>query len=127
GAELRGRVERVGVFSLLENTARSLGGATLTVTDSVSVTELEILESRLVAVVRTLQDGSLARGEGALLQVLGASTARFTLRRATHAVRGNVQGDIARLLAGGAALISALEDAVSGASLIEVASIDLDG
>jgi CheY-like chemotaxis protein len=126
GAELRGRVERVGVFTLVDSTAKSLTSATLTVTDSFSVTEIEIRDGKLLAVIRTLQDGSLVRGESALLQVLGATNARFAVRRATHAVRANLNGDLRALLDGGAALISAVEDALSGAALLEVASIDLD-
>ena len=126
GVELRGRVERVGVFSLLEASARALVDATLTVTDSFSVTELEVRKQTLVAAARTLQDGSLVRGESALLQVLGVSNARFSVRRAQHQVRPNVQGELHKLLEGGAALITALEDSLSGASLLEVASLDLD-
>ncbi len=126
GTELRGRVERVGVFSLVAVSARSLVDATLTVTDSFSVTEIELRGGQIVAVVRTLQDGSLVRGERALLQVLGASNARFSVRRANHAVRANVQAPLSELLEGGAALISAVEDSLSGAALLEVASVDLD-
>lgn len=124
--EVRGRVERVGVFALIEVAAKSLRGATITVTDSFSVTEIELRGGRLVSVMRTAEDGSLSRGEGALVQVLGASSARFSVKRATHVVRSNVHGELDALLEGGAALIAALEDAVSGASLVEVASLDID-
>ena len=61
--ELKGRVERVGVFTLLETAARVLEDATLVVTDSFSVTETELRGSSLVSVVRTAQDGSLSRAE----------------------------------------------------------------
>lgn len=126
GEEVRGRVERVGVFTLIEVAASSLRGATITVTDSFSVSEVELRGGRLVSVVRTAQDGSLSRGESALVQVLGSSAARFSIKRATHVVRSNVHGELSALLEGGAALIAALEDAVSGASLVEVASLDMD-
>lgn len=126
GEEVRGRVERVGVFTLVEVVASALRGATITVTDSFSVAEIELRGGRLVSVIRTAQDGSLSRGESALVQVLGASAARFSIKRATHAVRSNVHGELSALLEGGAALIAALEDAVSGASLVEVASLDMD-
>jgi CheY-like chemotaxis protein len=126
GEEVRGRVERLGVFTLIEVAARALRGATITVTDSFSVSEVEVRGGRLVSVLRTAEDGSLTRGESALVQVLGASAARFSLKRATHAVRSNVHGELATLLEDGASLIAALEDAVSGASLVEVASLDID-
>lgn len=124
--ELRGRVERVGAFSLVETVARSVRGATLSMTDSFSVTEIEIRGGRLVSVIRTAQDGSLTRGEPALMQVLGASSARFSVKRATHVVRSNIHGEIDVLLEGAASMISALEDAVSGASLVEVSSLEMD-
>jgi DNA-binding response OmpR family regulator len=126
GEEVRGRVERLGVFTLIEVAARALRGATIIVTDSFSVSEVEVRGGRLVSVLRTAEDGSLTRGEGALVQVLGASAARFSVKRATHAVRSNVHGELATLLEDGASLIAALEDAVSGASLVEVASLDID-
>jgi CheY-like chemotaxis protein len=124
--ELRGRVERVGAFTLVETVARALRGATIAMTDSFSVTEIELRGGRLVSVIRTAQDGSLTRGEPALISVLGASSARFTLKRATHAVRSNLHGELDALLDGSAAAISALEDAVSGASLVEVSSLEMD-
>ncbi len=124
--ELRGRVERIGAFSLVETIARTLRGATISVTDSFSVTEVEIRGGRLVSVIRTAQDGGFTRGEAALMQVLGASTARFSVKRATHVVRSNIQGEIDVLLESAASTISALEDAVSGASLVEVSSLEMD-
>jgi len=127
GAELRGRLERIGVFSLLEAVAKSPGDASVTITDSFSVTELEVRERTLVSIVRTAQDGSLSRGEGALLQVLGTSNGRFAVRRSRQAVRSNIHGELESLLAGGSALITAIEDSVSGAALLDVVSVDLDG
>ncbi|MDP3278423.1 MAG: response regulator [Deltaproteobacteria bacterium] len=124
--EIRGRVERLGAVTLIEVIARSVRSATLAISDSLSVTEIELRGGRLVSVVRTAQDGSLSRGEPALVQVLGASTARFVIKRATHTVRSNLHGEIEDILESGAILISALEDSVSGASLVEIASLELD-
>lgn len=102
------------VITLVEVASRTLRDASLAVTDSFSVTELELRQGQLSSVVRTAQDGSLTRGEAALMQVLGAATARFALKRSTVSVKPNIQGDIDRLLQDGAALITALEETISG-------------
>ena len=44
--EVRGRLERIGAFALLESAARAPGGVTVTITDSFSVTELALREAR---------------------------------------------------------------------------------
>ena len=126
GAEVRGRLERVGSFALLEGTARSLGDASVTLADAGSVTELELRQGSLVAATRTSQDGALARGEVALARALGLNAARFAVRRASHPVRENIHGRLAEVLARCARQVTALEEAVSGASLLEVLRVDFD-
>ena len=126
GAELRGRVERVGVFTLVDATAKSFESATLTVQRFVQRDRDG--DPRRKAVRRGAHApgrNTRARRERAAPS-LGASNARFSVRRATHSVRANLEGDLRALLEGGAALISAVEDSLSGAALLEVASIDLD-
>ncbi len=126
GAEARGRVERVGTFPLLETVAQSLGDATVTVSDSSSVTELDLRGGDLVSAVRTLQDGRVVRGEDALLQALGAATGRFAVRRSTAVVRQNLSGELEAQLGQAARRIAALEESVTGASLLEVARVEAD-
>ncbi len=126
GAEVRGRLERVGSVALIESTAKSLGDATITLADSGSVTELEIRQGALLSAVRTAQDGSLGRGETALARALGLNTARFVVRRASHPVRENIAGRLAEVLERSARSVTEMEEAVSGAALLEVLRVDFD-
>ncbi|MBI5513931.1 MAG: response regulator [Deltaproteobacteria bacterium] len=125
GVEVRGRLERIGTYLLLEEASR-LGDAVLTLADSAAMTSLELRGGRLVSALRTVQDGTLVRGEPALRQALGAPTGRFLLRRATHPVRSDLEGDLAALLHTSARVLTALEEAVSGSSLLEIGPIELD-
>ncbi|MBK6529051.1 MAG: response regulator [Deltaproteobacteria bacterium] len=126
GAEVRGRLERVGSVALIEATAKTLGDATISLADSGSVTELEIRQGALLSAVRTAQDGSFARGEAALARALGLNAARFVVRRASHVVRENLTGKLSEVLDRSARSVTALEEAVSGASLLEVLRVEFD-
>ncbi len=126
GAEVRGRLERVGSFALIEATAKALGDATVSLADSGSVTELEIRAGALVSAVRTVQDGSLSRGVQALARALGLNAARFGVRRSSTPVRENLHGPLAEVLDRSARSVTALEEAVSGAALLEVVRVEFD-
>lgn len=124
--EVRGRVEHVGAVALLTTVAVSLGDATVAISDSVSVTELDLRGGAVVNAVRTGADGNLTRGATALMQVLGASAARFTVSRARHAVRATIQEPLSALLRRSADALVTLESSVSGAALLEVVRVELD-
>ncbi|MDO9020148.1 MAG: response regulator [Myxococcales bacterium] len=126
GAEVRGRLERVGSVALIEATAKTLGDATITLADSGSVTELEIRQGALLSAVRTVQDGTLVRGETALARALGLNAARFVVRRASQPVRENITGRLAEVLERCARSVTAMEEAVSGAALLEVLRVEFD-
>ena len=126
GAEVRGRLERVGSVTLIESTAKTLGDATISLADSGSVTELEIRQGALLSAVRTAQDGAFARGEAALARALGLNAARFVVRRASHPVRENLAGKLSEVLERSARSVTALEEAVSGAALLEVLRVEFD-
>ena len=126
GAEVRGRLERVGSVALIEATAKTLGDATISLADAGSVTELEVRQGALLSAVRTVQDGSFARGEAALARALGLNAARFVVRRASHPVRENISGKLAEVLERSARSVTALEEAVSGAALLEVLRVEFD-
>jgi DNA-binding response OmpR family regulator len=126
GAEVRGRLERVGSVALIESTAKTLGDATISLADAGSVTELEIRQGALLSAVRTAQDGAFARGEAALARALGLNAARFVVRRASHPVRENLAGKLSEVLERSARSVTALEEAVSGAALLEVLRVEFD-
>lgn len=125
-AEVRGRLERVGLAALLEVAAASLGDATVTVSDPWSVTELHVRGRALASALRTAHDGSLLRGEAALVPVLGASSARFAVTRSKAHVRENLEGPVSEVLSRCARRLGALEGALSGPSLLEVVRVEID-
>ncbi|MEZ4392532.1 MAG: response regulator [Polyangiales bacterium] len=125
GAQVRGRVERVGLPTILE-AAAGLGDAAVTVADSVSVTEVELRGGRFVSAARTQQDGAMVRGEEALARAVAAPAARFGVRRSSAAVRANLDGGVSELLRATARRVAALEDAVSGAGLLQVHRVRFD-
>ncbi|MFO0605436.1 MAG: response regulator [Polyangiales bacterium] len=124
-AEVRGRLERAGLYPLLE-AAATLGDATVSVSDTSSVTELHLRGGRLVSALRTAHDGSLVRGEAALRPVLGVSSARFAVARAKTAVRENLQGTLQELLTRSARAVLCLEESVSGEALADVHRVEFD-
>lgn len=126
GGEVRGRLERVGSVELIESTAKMLADATISLADSGSMTELEVRQGALVSAVRTVQDGSLSRGEAALARALALNTARFVVRRTSHPVRENIVGKLSEVLERSARSVTALEEAVSGAALLEVVRVEFD-
>lgn len=123
--EVRGRLERVGLYPLLE-AAATLGDATVTVSDTASVTELHLRGGQLVSALRTAHDGSLVRGEAAFRPVLGITSARFTVQRSKTAVRENLQGPLHELLSRMARAMLCLEESVTGEALQQVHRLDLD-
>lgn len=125
-AEVRGRLERVGLAALLDVAAASLGDATVTVSDPWSVTELHVRGRALASALRTAHDGSLLRGEAALVPVLGASSARFAVTRSKAHVRENLEGPVSEVLSRCARRLGALEAALSGPSLLEVVRVEID-
>lgn len=124
-AEVRGRLERVGLYPLLE-AAATLGDATVTVSDTASVTELHLRGARLVSALRTAHDGSLVRGEVALRPVLGVTSARFAVVRAKTVVRENLQGSLQELLTRSARAAVCLEESVSGEALTGVHRVEFE-
>ncbi len=125
-AEVRGRLERVGLAPLLHAAAASLGDATVTISDPWSVTELHVRGGRLASALRTAHDGSLLRGDGAMVPVMGAATARFAVARAKTHARENLQGDLDEVLSRCARKIVAFEESLTGASLLEVVRVEID-
>lgn len=125
GAHVRGRVERVGLPLILDSAA-ALGAATVTIGDSVSVTELEVRGGRLVSAMRTQQDGSMVRGDDALTRAVAAPSARFGVRRASGKVRENLDGTPSELLRATARRVAAVEDALTGSGLLQVQHILFD-
>ena len=125
--EVRGRIEGVGVIPLLRAVGRLRKDARVTVRDAWNLFEVDIRDGELMEVTRTATDGSFARGRRALMQILGVTAGRFTTAEGSGPVRSSFPtGDPDDLLAGAAAELGALVDAVSGKRLAQVGSIVFD-
>ncbi len=126
GGEVRGRIEGIGVLTLLRTVAEHRPDARVTARDAWNLYEVDVRRGDLVDVTRTATDGSFARGPRALPQLLGVTTGRFTVADADGPVRGTFDAPLERALADGTARLGALLDAVSGRGMRHAASVDLD-
>lgn len=128
--EVRGRVERVGVVALLEAVARVRRDVRASVVDAGSETELHVRDGGLVSVTRTAQDGTLTRGEAALLPLLGLGSARFVVRAAAAPRESEAEAaareGLLDVVARAARKIAALEESLTGKVLLEVVRVELD-
>lgn len=126
GGEVRGRIDGVGVMSLLETVAAERPDARVTVRDAGNLFESDLRKGSLVTLSRTSTDGSFARGDLALRQLLGAKSARFTVSDSDAPVRAIFDLPLGRLLGDAARQLSALLDAVSDTHLMQIHSVEFD-
>jgi DNA-binding response OmpR family regulator len=114
GGEVRGSLERIGIQNVLGTVAQVTRSARLTVRDAWNLFEIDLRDGNLVHLTRTATDGSFARGDAALLQLLGATAGRFTVVASDAPVRPMFKEPFAALLERGTHNLGALVDAVSG-------------
>jgi DNA-binding response OmpR family regulator len=126
GGEVRGSLERIGVSTLLRTVGSVCGDARVTVRDAWNLFEIDLRGGELVHLTRTATDGSFARGEGALRQLLGASAGRFVVAPGEPSGRITFHEPLDVLLERGTQQLGALVDAVSGPGLPLADRVDLD-
>lgn len=126
GGTVRGRLEEVGVATLLETVARARPDARVTVRDPSSLYELELRDAEIVDVTRTAADGSFRRGEEMLVGLLGATTGRYTIAEAGGAVRNRIEKPLDEVMRDAILELAARVDAVSGRNLAKALRVELD-
>ncbi|MFO0695562.1 MAG: response regulator [Polyangiales bacterium] len=126
GGEVRGRVEGLGVLSILRSVATVRSDVRVTIRDAYNLFELEIRKGRVVHLTRTASDGSFSRGPRALPQLLGVTAGRFTVTDTDAPVRATADALGPDALDTAAARLGALLDAVSGTGLSRAERIQLD-
>jgi DNA-binding response OmpR family regulator len=126
GGEVRGSLERIGVSTLLRTVASVCGDARVTVRDAWNLFEIDLRGGELVHLTRTATDGSFARGEVALRQLLGASAGRFVVAPGEPSGRITFHDPLDVLLERGTQQLGALVDAVSGPGLPLADRVELD-
>jgi CheY-like chemotaxis protein len=126
GGELQGRMDGVGVPALLATVASVLPDARITLRDAWNLFEVDIRGGSTLAVTRTASDGSFARGQVALRQLLGVDVGRFAVVPASGAVRGSFAEPLDKLLSDGITQLSAVLDAISDNRLLRVQRVGFD-
>jgi CheY-like chemotaxis protein len=126
GGEVRGRLDGLGVLTLLKTVGRERPNARVTVRDARSLFEIDFRKSEIAALTKTATDGSFVRGQVALQQLLAARSGRFAVVQSDAPVRGVFREPLAALLQKTANQLAALLDAVSDAQLVRVHKIVLD-
>jgi len=126
GGEVRGRIDGIGIMSLLECVAVQRPDSRVTVRDAWNLFEIDLRKGNLVTVSRTSTDGSFARGEPALRQMLGGKSGRFTVTDSDAQVRAIFDQPLARLLSDAGRKLSALLDAVSDTRIMQIHRVTFD-
>ena len=125
--EIHGRVEQVGVLSVLELVATHRPDARLSVRDPFNLYEVDLRAGQHLSVSRTATDGSFARGPGVLQQLLGVRTGRFSVEPAQGPLRGGVLPTLLpAALQEAARRVSAVLDAVSGDFIMRIGKVVFD-
>ncbi|HEX4351363.1 MAG TPA: response regulator, partial [Polyangiales bacterium] len=119
--EVTGRIEGLGVISLLERVAAERPDARVVVQDAWNLFEVEIRRGERVALTRTAADGNFARGERALLQLVGVNSGRFAVTSGSAALKNAIALPLAKALAYAGNRLAAMLDAVSDRRLVHVA------
>jgi DNA-binding response OmpR family regulator len=124
--EVQGRVESIGVPALLSTVAAQRPDARVSVRDAWNLFEVDIRSGSTLAVTRTASDGTFARGQLALRQLLGVESGRFTVMPAHGAVRYAFAEPIDALISEGLRQLGAALDAVSDRRLPRVHRVTFD-
>ncbi|MEM9194305.1 MAG: response regulator, partial [Myxococcota bacterium] len=124
GGDVRGRIERTGILTLLRSVAACRPNARVTARDAWNLFEVDLREGNLVDLTRTATDGSFARGPRALPQLLGAQAGRFTVSDAEGPLRATFEQPLESELGRSADQLGAVLDAVSGTNLPLASNID---
>jgi CheY-like chemotaxis protein len=123
GAEVRGRLEGLGVLSLLETIAKKFPDARVTLRDARNLFEIDLRHGNLVELTQTASDGSFLRGEQALRHLLGARSGRYTVVQRSTPVRSSFNEPLQQLLRKTANHLGALLDSLSDTNLMRVEKI----
>ncbi|MFK7987032.1 MAG: response regulator [Sandaracinaceae bacterium] len=126
GGDVRGRLEDVGMHTLLTTVAAERPDARVTVRDAGSLFEAELRSGDLADITRTASDGMFNRGRAVLRAALGTRTARYTVADAEGDVRRSIAQPLGDVLTEEMADLAAHVDAVSGKNLSKAARIVLN-
>ena len=121
-----GRVDKYSVLTLMQLAAAERGDVAIKIQDAYSLYEIQIRGGDQISITRTTADGSFARGELALRQVVGVRSGHFEVNPASGTLRAALELPLAEALTAAISEMSALVEAVSGAQLLRIASVQFD-
>lgn len=126
GGDVRGRLEDVGIQTLLTTIASLRPNARITLRSASSLYEIDLAAGEIVDVTRTASDGTFSRGPRVLEGLLGTTTGRYTIADSDVSGRKSIDAELATLIDSGMRAIAARVDAVSGKNLAKAAEVTLD-
>jgi len=126
GSETRGRVEDIGVITLLRTVARIVPNARITIRDAWTLLEVHMRSGRLVDLSVTGRNGIFARGETVLPQLAGCASGRYSIIENQSEVKAVIEGTLEEALQQGTDRMGALLDAVTGTSVMNAYRVVLD-
>lgn len=124
--EVRGRLDGLTVRTLLSLVGKVRGDARVSVRDASYLYEVELREGAPRRATRTAADGSFDRGAEVLGRMLGAIAGRFVVGAEAGPIRGPLIGTLDEQLRPAIARARAAQKLLEGASLLEVARVQLD-
>jgi CheY-like chemotaxis protein len=124
--EVRGRLDGLTVRTLLETVALVRPVARVSVRDATCLYEVQLEGGAPRRATRTSPDGSFARGERVLAQMLGASAGRFAVGPSAGVTQGELSGTLDELLARPIAAARGALATTTGAAALHVRRVRLD-
>ncbi|MEB2311220.1 MAG: response regulator [Sorangiineae bacterium] len=126
GGVVRGRLDGLSPRLILQLACRRGGDLRVSFRDAVYLYEVEIRDGALCAAVRTATDGSFERGERVLDALIGVSAGRFAIAPDQAPCRFEFDGALDQVLAGSIGRAREAERALSAASLLRIARLEVD-
>ena len=128
GTDVRGRLDGLTTFTLMNTVCEMRGDALLSVRDAAYLYEIEVRGSRPVRATRTSLSGAFDRGPSVLGALLGVGDGRFSITSVTGTVEGKPELD-GKLLAQLAPVIATARSAqglLTGENLMRVQRVEID-
>ncbi len=130
GGEVRGRLEGLTTRTLLSITCAHRPESTLEVRDACFLYDVAIRGGAPMRATRTAPDGTFQRGSSVLAALLGVGAGRFVVspvESGAASIRPDLGGTLGEQLLGPIATARAAQRLLSGASLVAVERVEIDG
>lgn len=124
--DVTGRIERVGVMTILLAAVVQRTDCRVTFRESWNYFEADIRDGELVAVTRTGTDGSFSSGPPALERLLGTDSGRFAIIEAADTPRRQFKDGTAAAIQSACRRLNNMVAQVTDGALLDIAKVELD-